>query len=446
MDPLKRLRLRLTAWYVGTFTAVLALLGAGLFIVLSGQLSGDLDLKLETAVAAVRRTMDVRVAFGTAGEQALREAVAENAGPDRLLYLFDRTGKPLVAPNPVDPRIAAAAVDAINDDDAVSDEFRTSSRQRWRVYAEPILVGDAQRFGLVAVADATGFERQLTRLVQTFGAAALLAVLLVGVGGYQIARVSAASVERAMERLRTLTADAAHELRTPVSVIRGHAELALQREREAAAYSAALRHIATEAQRLGQLLDNLLTLARAEAGDRPKQRRRLFLDDLADQAVTSAAVLGAERGVGVSLGRFEETAVVADPDLVTQMLLILLDNGIKFTPSGGSVQVHVFTEHHHPTLIVEDTGIGIAPEHLPHVFERFYRGDRSRSGVPGAGLGLAIARWIAEQHDATITISSAPDRGTRVEVRFPVPPAAPSEAPVAATPTRQSGANPTDRR
>ena len=427
MDPLRRLRLRLTAWYVGTFTVVLVLLGTGLFVALSGQLSSDLDLRLEAAAAAVRRTMDVRAAFGTAPEQALREAVAENAGPERLLYLFDRAGKPLIAPNPVDPRIAAAAVDAVNEGDAVSDEFRTSSRQRWRLYAEPRLLGDGPGFALVALADATGFERQFSRLVQTLIAAALLALLPVGLGGYQIARVSAASVERAMERLRRLTADAAHELRTPVSVIRGHAELAIQREREAAAYSAALQQIATEAQRLGQLLDNLLMLARAEAGERPRQRRRLFLDDLADQAVTSAAVLGAGRGVSVSLGRFEETPVLADPDLLTQMLMILLDNGIKFTPSGGSVQVHVFTEQLHPVLVVEDTGIGIAPEHLPHVFERFYRGDRSRSGVPGAGLGLAIARWIADQHDATISISSAPDHGTRVEVRFPVPPAPPRE-------------------
>lgn len=432
MDPLKRLRLRLTAWYVGTFTVLLVLLGSGLFIALSGQLSGDLDLRLETAVAAVRRTMDVRAAFGTAPEQALREAVAENAGPERLLYLFDRAGQPLIAPKPVDPRIAAAAMDAVSQEDAVSDEFRTSSRQRWRLYAEPILLGDGRGYALVALADATGFERQFSRLLQTFIAAALLALLPVGLGGYQIARVSAASVERAMERLRMLTADAAHELRTPVSVIRGHAELAIQRERDPAAYSAALQHIASEAQRLGQLLDNLLVLARAEAGERPQERRLLFLDDLADEAVTRAAVLGAERGVAVTLGRFEETPVLADPELLRQLLMILLDNGIKFTPSGGSVQVHTFTEGHRAVLAVEDTGIGIAPEHLAHVFQRFYRGDRARSRVPGAGLGLAIARWIADQHDAAISISSIPDRGTRVEVRFPIPPGRPPEQPAAA--------------
>lgn len=424
MDPLKRLRLRLTAWYVGTFTVILLLLGTALFLVLSGQLSGEIDLRLESAVAAVHRTTNARTASGTPPDQALRDAVAENAGPDRLLYLFDRAGTALIAPRRVDPRVAAAAANAFSEEDVIADEFRASNRQRWRVFAEPILFGDRRDFVVVAVADATGLERQYERLVLTFIAAGLLALLPVGLGGYQIARVSAVRVERAMERLRTLTADAAHELRTPISIIRGRAELAVGRDRDAAAYAAALRDIGAEAQRLGQRVDNLLMLARAEAGERSWQRKRIFLDDLADQAVEGTVVLGAQRGVTVSLGRFEETPVVGDPDLLRQMLTTLLDNAVKFTPGGGSVRVNVFTEPPHSVVVVEDTGVGIAPEHLPRVFERFYRGDRVRARAPGAGLGLAIARWIIEQHDGRITLDSAPDRGTRVEVRFPIAPAA----------------------
>ncbi len=433
MDPLKRLRLQLTAWYVGTFTVILLLLGTALFVVLSGQLSGEIDLRLESAIAEVHRTTDVRTALGTPPDQALRDAVAENAGPDRLLYLFDRAGTPLISPKPVDPRVAAAAANALNEEDVVTEEFRTSHRQRWRVFAEPIVLGDRRDFVLVAVADATGFERQFERLVGTFIAAGLLALLPVGLGGYQIARVSAARVERAMDRLRTLTADAAHELRTPISIIRGRAELAVGRDRDAPAYATALRDIAAEAGRLGQRVDNLLMLARAEAGDRSWQRKRIFLDDLTDRAVEGTVVLGAQRGVSVSLGRFEETPIIGDPDLLGQMLTTLLDNAVKFTPSGGCVRVDVFTEHPHAVVVVEDTGIGIAPEQLPHVFERFYRGDRSRMHAAGAGLGLAIAKWIVEHHNGKITLASAPNRGTRVEVRFPVAPAAKGQSPSHAT-------------
>ncbi|MGH7497493.1 MAG: sensor histidine kinase [Gemmatimonadales bacterium] len=429
MQPFKRLHLQLTAWYVGTFTIILLLLASALFVLLSNQLSGDLDLRLATSVAATRRAMEVRQAFGTPPEQALRDAIREIAQPDRPLYLFGRDGKPIAPSGAVDPRVMAAAADALAGEDEVSAEFRTGASQRWRLYAERVAPGGGETFVVVAVADATGFRKQFERLLETFIAAALLALLPVGFGGYHIARVAAARVERAMRQLRDFTADAAHELRTPVSIIRGHAELAVEREREAAAYAAALREIAVEAERLGRLVDNLLTLARAEAGERGSRRERLFLDDIADEAVEGAAVLGAGRGVSVTLGRFEETIVTGDPELLRQVLIILLDNAVKFTPNGGSVRLDVFVEDLHPTVVVEDTGLGIAPEHLPHVFERFFRGDRSRTRVAGAGLGLAIARWILEQHSATIVIKSAPDRGTRIHVRFPVASAPSSRAP-----------------
>ncbi len=422
MQPIKRLQLRLTAWYVGTFSIILLLLGLALFVLLSKQLSGDLDLRLVSSVTAVRRAMEVRQAFGTSPEQALRDAVAEIDEPDRLLYLFRPDGQPIVAPSPVDPRIAAAAADALRGNEDVSEEFRTRGGQRWRLYAERITTGGGDDFGLVAVADATGFRKQFERLLGTFVAVALLALLPVGIGGYHIARLSSARVEGALKQLRDFTADAAHELRTPVAIIRGRAELAVERERDAPAYAAALRDIAAEAERLGRLVDDLLRLARAEAGERAARRERVFLDDLADDAVEGAVVLGAGRGVHVSLGRFEEAAVNGDPELLRQVLMILLDNAIKYTPSGGAVRLDVFLEESRPTIVVEDTGPGIPPEHLPHVFERFFRGDRNRAGS-GAGLGLAIARWILEQHGARIDLESAPGQGTRLHVRFPVAPA-----------------------
>lgn len=424
MQPLDRLRLRLTAWYVGTFAIILVLLGAALFTGLSGQLLGDLDRRLESAVAAVRRATDVRRAYGAVTGDALIEAVRETNTPDRLVYLFGPDGEALAGPSPVAPALHAAAAALLAGDEVeLSDEFRTATGQRWRLYGEVLVSPGESPRAVVAVADATRFRAQFRHLLELFVGSALLALMPVGLGGYLIARKSTASVENAMRELRAFTADAAHELRTPVAVIRGRAELAVQRQRDVETLALALSDIAAEAERLGRLVDTLLTVASAEAGGWVARREQVFLDDVADDAVRAAQVLGNRHGVAVTIGRFEEAPVTGDRDLLHQVLMILLDNAIKYTPAGGSVRLDVFVDEHHPTVVVEDTGTGISPEHLPHVFKRFYRGEPGQSGTGGGGLGLAIARWIADRHGARIELGSAAGQGAKVVLRFH-PPAA----------------------
>jgi signal transduction histidine kinase len=165
---------------------------------------------------------------------------------------------------------------------------------------------------------------------------------------------------------------------------------------------------------------DLLTLARADAGERPLAQERVFLDDLAADTVNDLRPLAERRGVTVEVGRFEECAVRGDPVPLRQLLRILLDNAIKFTPSGGRVRLDAGVEDGTPTVRVVDTGIGIAADQLPHVFERFYRGEGARKEGEGAGLGLAIARWITDAHQGKIDIASGAG-GTEVVVRFPPP-------------------------
>src|SRR5207302_769186 len=140
----------------------------------------------------------------------------------------------------------------------------------------------------------------------------------------------------------------------------------------------------------------LLTLARADAGEWPVAREALYLDDAVAGAVEAARTLAERKRVVVEVGTFEEAKILADPALVRQLLLIVLDNAIKFTPSGGRVRLDVSAQDGRAAVVVSDTGIGIPAEQLPHVFERFYRGDPARREADGAGLGLAIARWIAD--------------------------------------------------
>jgi signal transduction histidine kinase len=219
--------------------------------------------------------------------------------------------------------------------------------------------------------------------------------------------------------MRRFMADAAHELRTPVTLLRTRAEMALGEPREAGRDDATLQAIEREAERLGAVVGDLLLLARADAGERPLARETVYLDDLAAESVEAIRPLAARREVALEVGTFEETPVTGDPTLLRRLIVIVLDNAVKFTPAGGRVRLDVSSESGTGSLVVRDTGIGISAEILPHVFDRFFRGDLARRKTDGAGLGLAIAGWIADAHRARIEIGSTPGQGTRVAVVFP---------------------------
>jgi two-component system, OmpR family, sensor kinase len=173
-----------------------------------------------------------------------------------------------------------------------------------------------------------------------------------------------------------------------------------------------------EADRLTRLVADLLALARADAGVSLKQQI-VDLDTIVLDAFRAARQLA--HGQRLVLDPFEVVQVTGDEDRLKQLLLILLDNALKYTPEEGQVTLGIRRHEDHVEVGVHDTGIGIAPEPLPHIFERFYRADPARSHDPGGtGLGLSIAQWIVEQHRGTIVLNSQPGEGTQVTVCFPL--------------------------
>jgi signal transduction histidine kinase len=222
-----------------------------------------------------------------------------------------------------------------------------------------------------------------------------------------------------MNYMRRFMADAAHELRTPLAVVRSRAEVALASGDESSRDRDALVAIEREATRLGKIVEDLLLLARSDAGGWPVTMKRIFLDDVVSDAVSAASALASRSGVALSLDAFEEAPIDGDEALVRQLTMIILDNAIKFTPAGGSVTVSVTNPPQGPLLAVADSGIGIPSDQIAHIFERFYRGDAARVRGEGAGLGLSIAQWIAEVHHARIAFQSESGAGTLAEVRFP---------------------------
>jgi signal transduction histidine kinase len=418
MDPLRRLRLRLTAWYAGTLAVILLVLGVGLFAAIAGQIESELRASLRLATreligAARVREMEARQARG-----AVVDAVDELHIPGRSLYLFDGTGN-LVRPDTADVRLRDVAREAVSRGVTDRELAGALDGRTLAAHAERFRLADGRWYVAMAVADSVELQDRYALLIAAFAIAALVAIGLVTGGGLLLGRKSAAPVQQAFEQMRRFMADAAHELRTPITVLRSRAEVAQQRAREPVAYAAALADIEREAARMGTIVDDLLTLARADAGGRAVRRERCFLDDVVLDAVHAAQPLAERRGVRLEVGTLEEAAVLGEPGLLRQAALIVLDNALKYTPAGGAVTVTVSAAGGRCVLAVRDTGVGIAPDVLPHVFERFYRGGPSEGREPGAGLGLAIAQWIAGAHGAEIAIHSEVGRGTEVTLRVP---------------------------
>jgi signal transduction histidine kinase len=386
--------------------------------VIHSQLAQQLDESLRGATKELVRAARIREMEAAGAHGNVVDAVDELHIPDRALYLLDSVGTP-VKPSTASPWIRAAAVRAAAGP-AVEDEMDSENEHTLSLYAERFRLGSGQMLVAVAVADQVELTDRYAELIAAFGGAALAAIVLIAAGGYFLVQKATAPAERSMAYTRRFMADAAHELRTPIAVLRTKADVALQETQLPEAYQATLRGMGHEAQRLGRVVDDLLMLARADAGERQVERLRFFLDDIVLDAALSLRTLAQAAGVTMVVDEFEETAIVGDANLVRELVVVLLDNAVKFTPSGGSVRVRV-TPLPQPMVLVEDTGCGITPEQLPHVFERFYRGDASRARDGGAGLGLSIAQWIASVHDARLTLTSTPTSGTRATLVFSRP-------------------------
>ena len=410
---LGRLRVRLTLWYAATFAIILLLLGAGLFVAINTQVSRRIDASLVEATTAIRQATHDLEAERAAG--LAPDAVEELHIPDRDLYLFDAQGRPMTPAVAPDWIVTAARAAETNGWAAA---HRTLAGKESRLHAERFVGSTGTTYVAVAVAERPNIREQYASLIGVFGGAALAALLLVALGGFVLARQSTAPVERSMEQMRRFMADAAHELRTPVTILRSRAEIALSQDRDATGDAAAFQAIEREADRIGGIVGDLLTLARADAGEREVVRAPLFLDDVVSQAVSSARALAERKGVTLAVGSFEEAQIIGDAELVERLVLIVLDNAIKYTTAGGRVGIDVTAQDGKRSVVVSDSGVGIPADQLPRIFERFYRGEGARRHAEGAGLGLPIARWIADLHDARISVASDPT-GTRVEIDFP---------------------------
>jgi signal transduction histidine kinase len=227
------------------------------------------------------------------------------------------------------------------------------------------------------------------------------------------------------DRQRRFMADASHELRTPVAILRGESEVALsQQQRSAEEYRESLGVLHHEAERLTRIVEDLFTLTRADAGQYPLEARDLYLDELIAECVHSARTLAQAKKISLTFDEAPESPIRADESLLRRMLLNLLDNAIKYTPDFGRITVACRPSGQEYAVSIADTGMGIPAELRPRIFERFFRADKARSRSEsdggGAGLGLAISRWIAEAHRGRLELTCSDSTGSTFTAYLPV--------------------------
>ncbi len=230
-------------------------------------------------------------------------------------------------------------------------------------------------------------------------------------------------IEKAFLQITQFTADASHELRTPISLIRTEAEVALRRSRDVDAYREALQQILSETKRTSILIEDLLALARADSGREALKRQPIDLACMLKDCMKEWEPLAAKAGHELTApsDKTGQVWVMADESALRRVLAILLDNAFKYTPAPGRIQVFLDERGQRAVLSVSDNGIGIPTAEQQKIFERFYRVDKARGRtMEGAGLGLAIARWIVERHGGSISVECANNEGSRFSVELPV--------------------------
>jgi signal transduction histidine kinase len=393
-----RTRIRLTAWYVGALAVFLVALGTVVYQLEEHQLRTNVDHGL--TVTAKR----VQAKYRTSNFNA---AADETYGASYTISWSDGTGSSAGGPGGKPNR--ASALTAL----AHGSDMRTIERKgvTTRIFSLRLTPQLA-----VQVARSMEPEEDALHGLLAFmllGSAASIA--LAAAGGWFVAGKSLAPVVDAFERQQVFVADASHELRTPLAVIRANAEYLQQEQPE----SEEAAEILTETDRLTALVDSLLALARGEGGataDRP-----LDLGEIVTASAQAMQPLAADRKVALDVETVPGLEVRGNPDQLRQLVVILVDNALRYTPEGGRVSVEAHRNDGTAVVAVRDTGIGIDRAALKHVFERFYRADEARNRADGgAGLGLSIAEQLVNDHGGRISAESAPGRGSTFTVSLPL--------------------------
>jgi heavy metal sensor kinase len=472
-------RIRLTLWYTAAMTLVLVALASVTYFVIRREVVKRADVQAAELADTFLSTVNAEMGDATKPnslDEGVAAAISEHRFRDVIFAVFDRQAeligisdsfpqeRPAVAPT------RAALVFSLKPLVAAPDTLHSvhAGGHQYRGYVRRFSL-EQQPATLIVLQSLHRQNEFLETLARTFAIAIPLTILLAGVGGYLLARRSLSPVvamsaqasrigaenlearltvrnprdelghlahsfndlldrlSASFDRQKRFVADASHELRTPVAILCGETEVSLRKqERSEQEYRETLHILGEESKRLKRIVEDLFTLARADAGQYSLTLSDFYLDELAAECAKNVRTLAAAKEIAVSCESEGEALIHGDEALLRRMMLNLLDNAIKFTSVGGSVSIRCGEQNGFYHLSVQDSGPGIPAELQSRIFERFFRADKARSRTEGdrtgAGLGLSIGSWIAGAHGGRLELTRSTPEGSIFTAIFPKTP------------------------
>jgi two-component system sensor histidine kinase CiaH len=411
---------RLAAQYFVLLVLILGCFDLIVYVTVSQALQTKADNDLTHAVA--QATKEVVVTGDTVSVNP--QGLLDPSVADTFVRVLDIKGQEVSQPQPAlkklfnNPSLSVPIADAKA---GKSDDTRVASgSDLYMIDTSSILKQKSTKvIGVLQVAQpVTWVGDALSGLVRQLVLASAIGILLGALASLLMASRSLRPISRAFQRQREFVADASHELRTPLTLIRTNVEAWLRRSNGTTRTYA--KSIVEEVEQLNRIVGDLTTLALADARQLRLDARPMELNEVVKGLIAQATPLAEERGVQLRPELNGGVRVDADLVRVRQLLLILIDNALSHTASGGNVSVGVLRQNGRAHVTVTDTGEGIPAADLPHIFERFYRADKARTRENGgSGLGLAIAKWIVDAHKGEIAVKSEEGKGTEVDVSLP---------------------------
>ena len=409
------IKFRLIIWHLAVIVTLLFVFSGVAYALLNNNLHHNLDYNLTNMATATGTRLK-------AGENDVaEEKVVEELNELILIYKADGTLLKRYGANVELPSMDSVIKQA-SDGQSTFFTSAVGNGQEIRFYASSLSVSPDNSPTIIVVGRPVAWIGDvMATFKDILGLSGLAVLVLAGVGRL------ASTLNRMFERLegsfnryRQFVADVSHELRTPLAVIQAETTLALNKERTEAEYQESLELVAQESAYMSSAIDRILSLARSDAGKDSLNLDKVNLDELLAEVSADVKLLASEKGLQFELGPRRNLTLRADRLKLRQLFISILENAVHYTPSGGSVSLSVIEKDGMAIVAISDTGIGIPPEHLPHIFERFYRVDQTHSrGDTGTGLGLSIAKSIAEAHGGRMEAESEVGKGTTFSVILP---------------------------